>query len=350
MSRGRGADTLRTIVTEAELEDVLAAPTPEVVAALSRVAGDVLIAGVGGKMGPSLARLAVRASRAAGVQRRIIGVARFNDTATRDSLEQSGVETVSCDVFDRATVDQLPDAPNIVYMVGRKFGTVTDQPATWATNAYLPGVIAQRFAGSRIVAFSTGNVYPLSAVPGQGPTESDPVGPIGEYAQAALARERVLEFFSLRNRTPMAILRLNYAIEPRYGVLRDIADRVSAGDTIDLSTGFVNVIWQRDANAIALRALEHCASPPFVLNVTGFPAHAVRDLALAFAQRFGVDPKFQGPEGATALLSNASRCRALFGQPPVLIDEMVDRVAEWMAAGGRSLLRATHFEEREGRF
>lgn len=337
-------------MTEAELEGVLAAPTPEVVAALSRVAGDILIAGVGGKMGPSLARLAARASRVAGVPRRIIGVARFSDGVTRESLEQSGVETVSCDLFDRVAVDRLPDAPNIVYMVGRKFGTAADRPATWATNAYLPGLIAQRYAGSRIVAFSTGNVYPPSPVSGQGPTENDPVEPIGEYAQAALARERVLEFFSRRHRTPMAILRLNYAIEPRYGVLRDLADRVHAGATIDLSTGFVNVIWQRDANAIALRALEHCASPPFLLNVTGFPAHAVRDLAAAFARRFGVEPKLQGPEGATALLSNATRCRDLFGEPRVQLDEMVDRVAAWLAAGGRSLRLPTHFEERDGQF
>lgn len=337
-------------MTEAELEDVLSEPPPEVVAALSRVAGDILIAGVAGKMGPSLARLAVRASHAAGVRRRVIGVARFSDAATREFLEQGGVETVACDVFDRVAVGRLPDAPNIVYMVGRKFGTSADQAATWATNAYLPGVIAERYSGSRIVAFSTGNVYPLSPVSGQGPREDAPVGPIGEYAQAALARERVLEFFSRRNRTPMAILRLNYAVEPRYGVLRDIADRVRDGAAIDLAVGFVNVIWQRDANAVALRALEHCASPPFVLNVTGVPARAVRDLAIAFARRFGVEPRLEGSEGATALLNDASRCRDLFGEPPVGIDKMVDRVAAWVQAGGRSLQRATQFQEREGRF
>ena len=337
-------------MTEADLEDVLSAPTTAVVAALGRVAGDILIAGVGGKMGPSLARLAVRASQAAGVQRRVIGVSRFSNAATREALEEAGVDTVACDVFDRLAVDRVPDASNIVFMVGRKFGTGTDQPATWATNAYLPGLIAERYAGSRIVAFSTGNVYPLSPASGQGPTEDANVAPIGEYAQAAIASERVLEFFSRRHRTPMTILRLNYAIEPRYGVLRDIADRVFAGQPIDLGTGFVNVIWQRDANAIALRALEHCTSPPFVLNVTGFPAVAVRDLAVAFAERFGVEPRLEGVEGSMALLSNASRCRDLYGEPPVAIDEMVDRVAAWVAAGGRSLHRATHFQEREGRF
>jgi nucleoside-diphosphate-sugar epimerase len=338
------------IVTEAELDDVLAAPTPEVVAALGRVIGDILVVGVAGKMGPSLARLAVRASRDAGAHRRIIGVSRFSNPATREALDRAGVETICCDGFDRPAVDRLPDAPNIIYMVGRKFGTSANQPATWATNAYLPGVVAERFAAARIVAFSTGSVYPLSAMSGGGPAEGDAVGPIGEYAAAALARERVLEFFSRRNQTPMAILRLNYAIEPRYGVLRDVADKVAARQPVDLDVGFVNVVWQRDANAIALRALEHCASPPLVLNVTGFPAHAIRDLAAKFAQRFGVGLELRGSEGATAPLSNASRCRELFGKMPVGIDEMIDRVAEWVAAGGRSLGLPTHFEEREGRF
>lgn len=337
-------------MTEAQLEDVLAAPTPEVVGALARVAGDILIAGVGGKLGPSLARLAVRASQDAGVPRRTIGVSRFSNPAVRESLDRGGVETISCDLFDRAAVDRLPDAANIIYLAGRKFGTSSDQAATWATNAYLPGVIAERFATSRIVAFSTGNVYPLTPVSGDGPAEGDPVGPIGEYAEAALGRERVFEFFSRRNQTPMALLRLNYAVEPRYGVLRDIADKVYAGQSVDLSMGFINVIWQRDANAIALRALERCASPPLVLNVTGFPAQAVRELATKFGCRLGVEARLHGAEGASALLSDASRCQALFGPTPVGIDEMIDRVAAWVAAGGRSLHLPTQFQQRKGKF
>jgi nucleoside-diphosphate-sugar epimerase len=337
-------------MTEDELEQLIAAPTPDVVAALTRLDGDLLILGVAGKMGPSLARLAARASRDAGVQRRIFGVSRFSNPAVRASLDRDGVETIACDLFDRQAVDRLPDAANVISMAGRKFGTSSDQAATWATNAYLPGAIAERFAASRIVAFSTGNVYPLSPVLGNGPTEDDPVGPIGEYAQAALARERVLEFFSRRNQTPMALLRLNYAVEPRYGVLRDIADRIFAGQPVDLSMGFVNVIWQRDANAVALRALERSASPPLVLNVTGYPAHAIRDLAAGLGRRLGVAPRLHGVEGATALLSDASRCEELFGRAPVGIDEMVEHVAGWVAGGGPSLHQPTHFQEREGHF
>ena len=334
-------------MTEDELEDLLAAPTDAVVEALGRTEGDIIILGVAGKMGPSLARLAVRAS---GSGRRIIGVARFGNGTVRALLDRSGVHTVSYDLFDHTALDALPDAPNVIYMVGRKFGTTGDEPATWATNAWLAGAVAQRFAGSRIVAFSTGNVYPLTSATGAGPTEADAPGPVGEYAQACLARERVFEFFSRRNGTPMALLRLNYAVEPRYGVLRDIADKVYGGHPIDLPMGFVNVIWQRDANAIALRALEHCATPPFVLNVTGRPAQSIRQLASGFGDRFAVAPRFRGVEGATALLSDASRCEALFGRPPVGVDEMMDRVADWVAQGGRSLQRPTHFEEREGRF
>ena len=337
-------------MTEAELDELLSHPTPELVASLARIDGDILILGVGGKMGPSLARLAARASRDSAGPRRIIGAARFTNPAARQALERAGVEAVTCDLFDRAAVERLPDAVNIIYMAGRKFGTSDDQPATWATNAYLPGVVADRFARSRIVAFSTGNVYPLAPVQSDGPTEADPVGPIGEYAQAARARERVFEFFSRRNNTPMAILRLNYAIEPRYGVLRDIADKVYRGEQVDVAMGHANVIWQRDANAIALRALEYCAAPPLVLNVTGRPAHAVRDLATRFGVRFGREPLVAGVESATALLSDASRCEALFGVAPTDIDRMIDYVAEWVAAGGRSLNRPTHFEDREGRF
>jgi nucleoside-diphosphate-sugar epimerase len=337
-------------VTEAELEALLSEPTPELVASIARVEGDILILGAGGKMGPSLARLAARAAAAAGVTPRIIAAARFTNPSTRPALEQFDIETIACDLFDRDAVASLPNTANIIYMAGRKFGTSGDEAATWATNAYLPGVIADRFARSRIVAFSTGNVYPLSSVRGNGPTEVDPVGPIGEYAQAALARERVFEFFSRRNDTPMAILRLNYAIEPRYGVLRDIADKAHGGLPVDVAMGYANVIWQRDANAIALRALEHCASPPLVLNVTGRPAQSIRDVAARFGARFGREPVIRGVEGSTALLSDAARCEALFGAAPTSVDRMIDHVAGWVAAGGRSLNLPTHFAEREGRF
>lgn len=337
-------------MTEDELGAELARPTPEVIAALRRIKGDILVLGVSGKMGPSLARLAVEASAASGSERRVMGVARFTEPGVRDELERGGIETFACDLVDRKAVEALPDAPNVVYMAGRKFGTATDQAATWATNAYLAGVVAERFRQARIVAFSTGNVYPLSPVEGDGPREDDPPGPVGEYAAAALGRERILQFFATRNGTPMAILRLNYAVEPRYGVVRDLADQVMAGTAIDLAMGYANLIWQRDANAIALRALEHCDTPPLILNVTGRPAASIRELAVRIGRRLGIEPRFAGTEAPTALLSDASRCETMFGPAPTSLDEMIRRVTDWVAAGGRSLHRPTHFAERNGRF
>jgi nucleoside-diphosphate-sugar epimerase len=332
------------------LEATLSQPTPAVVDALSTVAGDIVVLGAGGKMGPSLCRLAHRSLRESGKGNRVIAVARFSNGELRSALEADGLETRQCDLVDAAQLAALPDAPNIIYMVGQKFGTSGEEARTWGLNAWLPGAVAMRYAQSRIVAFSTGNVYPLTSIDSAGPSEQDPTGPVGEYAQSALARERVLEFFSRRNGTPMAILRLNYAIEPRYGVLRDIADRVRAGEPVDLVMGRVNVIWQRDANAIALRALGACASPPLVLNLTGRPAISVRWLAEQFGKRWGVEPRFEGNEAATALLSDASRMEAMFGKPDVGIDEMIARVAEWVEDGGRSLNKPTHFTSREGRF
>jgi nucleoside-diphosphate-sugar epimerase len=335
---------------ERQLETLLSEPTPALIEAMGRLDGDLLILGVAGKMGPSLARLAVRASQAAGVARRVTGVARFSDPAVRHTLERDGVATLAADLFDPDTLKRLPDVGNVIYMVGQKFGTSDDASRTWAVNAYLPGLVAERYAGSRMVAFSTGNVYPFSDATTEGPDESSPLEPLGEYAQSAVARERVLEFFSRRHGTPMAILRLNYAIEPRYGVLRDLADTVWEGRTVDVSMGFVNVIWQRDANAIALQAFAHCDAPPFVLNLTGRPAQSVRRIAEEFGQRFGKPPLILGVEARSALLSDATRCESLFGKAPVGIDEMIDRVATWVQQGGRSLARPTHFSERGGKF
>ena len=337
-------------MSEAELEELLSRPTPAVVDAMGALDGDLLILGAGGKMGPSLARLALRASEAAGKARRIFAVARYSDPAVREALEAAGITTITSDLFDRGQAARLPEAPNVVFMAGQKFGTAADEPRTWAVNAFLPGLMAERFPESRIVAFSTGNVYPLWPLASAGPTETDPVGPLGEYAQSALGRERVLEYFGRQRRTPMAFLRLNYAIEPRYGVLRDIADRVNGGRPVDRGMGKVNLIWQRDANAVALRALAHTAVPPLVLNVTGRPAHPVRWLAEELGNRLGASPRFQGTEASTGLLSNASRMETLFGPPEVPIGEMLDLVSAWVRAGGRSLGKPTHFEEREGRF
>ena len=332
------------------VEDLLSRPTVEDVALMRRLAGDIAVLGAGGKMGPTLARLAARASRQAGTRRRVIAVSRFTDRGLRRKLESWGVETVAADLLRREEFAALPDASNVVFMVGRKFGTSQDPSRTWATNAYAPCLAAERFAGARVVALSSGNVYPLSDAAGPGCAEGGPLGPVGEYAQSVLARERLLAHFSRALGTPMAIMRLNYAVEPRYGVLREIADNVARGRPVKLSMGRVNVIWQRDANSIALGLLGHCGSPPFVLNVTGAPSLSVRGLAERFGRSFGIEPVYEGREAPTALLSDASLCRSLFGRPSVGVDEMVGLVARWVRAGGQRLAKATHFDRRDGDF
>lgn len=337
-------------MTDDALDELLSRPDPAVVEAMRRLEGDILVLGVSGKMGPTLAMLARRASAEARVRRRVIGVARFSAAAVRQRLERDGIETIAADLLDPEALRALPAAANVIYMAGQKFGTSQDQPLTWATNVAAPWLAAERFAGARIVAFSTGNVYPLTPVAKGGPTEDHPPGPVGEYAQSALGRERVLAHSAARHGTPMAILRLNYAIEPRYGVLRDIADKVKSGVSVDLAMGHVNVIWQRDANAVALRALAHCAVPPLVLNVTGTRTVAVRDVAEQFGRRFGLAPRFAGSEAPTALLSNAGRMASLFGEPPASLDFMIEQVADWIERGGSSLGKPTHFEERGGSF
>ena len=334
---------------DATLEAQLAEPTPQLVEAVGRLEGDVIVLGASGKMGPSLVGLLGRADRQARVERKIIAVARFTAEPSHRAFHDPRVRAISADLLDPTQVTALPDAPNVVFMVGQKFGTGADPGRTWALNAFLPGVIAHRYRRSRIVAFSTGNVYPLWPVGSDGPTETSPLEPIGEYAQSTLARERVLSFWSVRKGLPMALLRLNYAIEPRYGVLRDVADQVRAGRPIDLSMGAVNVIWQRDANAIALMAFGHLAVPPFVVNVTG-PKVSVREIAERFGRRWGVAPRFTGTEAPTALLSNAGLANQLFGPPPTSLDVMVDLVASWIEAGGGSLGKPTHFAERAGYF
>ena len=334
--------------SEADLEERLSRPTPADTAAIAVLEGDLVILGAGGKMGPSLARLARRASDEAGRGRRVIAVSRFRQAGLADELGRQGIEPVVCDLLDPAALEDLPDAANVVFMAGQKFGTAGDPTRTWALNAYLPTIVMRRFAGARVVVFSTGNVYPLVPVASGGSREDDPVGPVGEYAQSALARERLVSFLGPLNGTPAAILRLNYAVELRYGVLRDLADRILAHQPLDLTTGWVNVLWQRDANAIALQSLARCNIPPFVLNVTGPEVLRVRDVAQRIGARLGLEPQFVGTEADTALLSNASRCQTLFGPPSVDALTLCDWVADWVRAGGRSLGKPTHFDERGG--
>jgi hypothetical protein len=338
------------IRTEEELEERLSRPSPEAVRDIAQLKGDLVILGVGGKMGPTLARMAKRAIDEAGGKHAVIGVARFSDEGSRRSLEAAGVRTVPCDLLDRSQVARLPEAAALISAVGQKFGTTGAESATWATNAYLPGLIAERYPGVPTMVFSTGNIYPLVPVAGGGATEDLPPGPIGEYAQSALGRERMFEFFSRRDRTPMTLYRLNYAVELRYGILLEIALKVWNGTPLDVRMGYVNVIWQGDANAIALRMLFLGQSPPRVFNVTGGEILSVRELANRFGVLFDKKPVLDGREAETALLSDSSRARSVFGPPGVSVDQVVRWVAHWVQHSGRTLNRPSHFETRDGKF
>lgn len=340
----------RVPATVMELEDALTVPSEALVRDLAALDGDVLILGGAGKMGPTLAVLAQRALDAAGGGHGVIAVARFSDRAARERLEASGVRTHAVDLLDPAQLATLPDTPNVIYMVGTKFGTAGREPQTWATNAYLPGRVAERYAGARFVVFSSGNVYPLLPVPLGGATEGTAPAPMGEYAQSCLARERLFEFFARKRGTPVTIYRLNYAIDLRYGVLHDIARAVHAGEAVDLAMGNVNVIWQGDANAFALRALTLADVPPTVLNVTGPETISVRWLAEEFGRRFGIAPVFAAAEAPTALLSNATKAFGHFGYPRVTLARMIDWTAAWIGEGGLSLGKPTHFQGRDGKF
>lgn len=341
--------TESTIKTEERLEDLLSEPTPEVVAALGRLPGDIVVLGVSGKMGPSLARMARRASDAAGVERRVIGVARFS-AGGQETLEAHGIETIKCDLHDEDAVARLPEAENVIYMVGRKFGSTGEEYETWATNCYVPALICRRYRHSRIAAFSTGNVYGLAPVDGGGSRESDSLAPVGEYAMSAFGRERLFEYFSRSQGTPLAIVRLNYACELRYGVLVDLAQRIQAGEPVDLSMGYLNTIWQGDANAMTLRALEQAASPPWTVNVTGAELLAVRSICDRLGELLDKLVRFTGVEADTAILSNVSRATELWGTPRVSVDQLLTWIADWVGRGGRSLGKPTHFESRDGRF
>src|SRR4051794_180100 len=289
-------DSLDRIKDVEQLEELLSEPAGLAVETMARLEGDLVLLGVGGKMGPTLARMARRADEAAGVRRRILGVSRFTDAAQRQRLEAHGIETVACDLLDAEQLTRLPDAPNIIFMTGMKFGATGNASRTWAMNAFLPGLIAQKYRNSRIVAFSTGNVYGLSPVRLGGSLEEDVPFPQGDYSQSALGRERIFEHFSGTNSTPMAILRLNYATELRYGVLVDVARKVYAGEAVGLTMGHFNALWQGDANAMALCAFGHVSSPPLVVNLAGPELLSVRRVAEAFGRLFGRPVVFEGSE------------------------------------------------------
>jgi dTDP-4-dehydrorhamnose reductase len=338
------------INTEAELEDALAEPSDADIECVARLDGDVLIVGAGGKMGPSMARRVHRALARAGSRRRVIAASRFSSPSARTTLEAEGIETRVCDLLDHAGIAALPRCPFVLFLAGRKFGTLDRTDVTWTTNTVVPARVAEHFAQSRLVVFSTGNVYAMVAIDGPASTEEDAPAPVGEYAQSCLGRERVVEYVSREQRARAVIYRLNYAVDLRYGTLVDVARGVFAGQPIDLTVGFFNAIWQGDANSYALRSLELCSSPPTILNVTGPERISVREAAGWFGSAFGRPPIFANSEGPVALLSDSSRCRARLGEPAVPLRLLRQLVAHWVAIGGSSLNKPTHFEVTDGRF
>ena len=333
-----------------KLEDLLSAPTPAVVDVMRRLRGDIILLGAAGKIGPSLARMTRRASDAAGVKRRIIAVSRFSEAGLREFFQTHSIETIACDLLDEAAVAQLPLAENVIYLAGLKFGSSSNVTAAWAMNTWLPTVVCRKFRASRIVAYSTGAVYGLTNCARAGSLETDEPQPIGEYAMSCLGRERMFQHFSGVLDIPVALIRLFYACELRYGVIVDIARKVLAAEPIDLTMAHFNVIWQGDNNAMTLLAFDHVASPPFVVNLSGPEKLSVREVAAALGDRLGKKPRFRGTESDTACLGDTNKGVQLFGRPCVTADQLIEWIADWVLRGGPSLGKPTHFEARDGRY
>lgn len=342
---------MRPILNVADLEEQLSLPTSGVLETLASVPGDVMVLGAGGKMGPTLARMVRRGMDQLGQrERRVFAVSRFSSRAVAAELESHGVQTIACDLLDRAAVANLPDVPNVIFMAGQKFGTADSPELTWVMNTLVPAVVAERYAAARIVVFSTGCVYPLVAADSLGATEDAPLTPPGEYANSCVGRERVFSHLAKQNGTSTLMFRLSYAIDLRYGVLQDVARKVAQGEPVDVSMGAANVIWQRDANARAIQCLQHTSTPPLALNVTGLEPVRIRTLAERFGHLLGREPVIQGREGAVAWLFDARRSYELFGPPTVSLDEMIEATAQWVRLGGQTLGKPTHFEVRDGQF
>ena len=348
-------------IDEGALDDLLSMPSVGTEATLQACGGDVVILGAGGKMGPTLARMVRRAldgvaesereeERANAAPRRVVAVSRFSSSAAELALRASGVETIACDLTDRDAVARLPDAANVIFMAGQKFGTTGAPGDTWMMNTVVPAFCADRYRGSRIVAFSTGNVYPLTPVASGGSREEDAPAPVGEYASSCLGRERVFEHHAARHGTRVSLVRLNYAVDLRYGVLTDIALKVWSGEPVDVTMGYVNVIWQGDANRLAIDCLAHASTPPFVVNVTGSSVLSVRAIAERFGKLLGRETTITGTEAPDALLSDTTKMCDVLGEATSPVWWMMLRTADWIRGGGRLLGKPTKFERRDGRF
>jgi nucleoside-diphosphate-sugar epimerase len=341
---------LKKFTDEEHLDEFLSRPGKEVKEMFSKIDGDIIFLGATGKTGPYLARMAKRACDEAGIRKRIIGVARFSRPGQKEYLEKHGIETICGDLLDTGFLGSLPQVRNVFYLAGMKFGAVDNLPVTWAVNSWLPGLVAEHFRNSRIAAFSTGCVYPLVPAASGGSVETDPPEANGEYAQSCLGRERMFEYGSNKYKTPVVLIRLNYAVEMRYGVLVDIASKVLGGEAVDLAMGYFNVIWQGDMNDFVLRSLEYAGSPARILNITGPETLSVREVASEFGNLFGVTPRFTGSEAGTALLSNSGEAFRLFGKPRIPVSRIIQWTAEWLKEGKRLLGKPTHFEVRDGKY
>lgn len=341
---------VKEIQSVEQLEDMISTPTEAVIDSISRMKGDLLILGVGGKIGPSLARMANRASVLSNSKKRIIGVSLFSSEKEKEVLEKFGIEIIHGDLMDGAFLKTLPNVENVVFMAGMKFGSMENISLTWAINSYLPGLIAERFKSSKIVIYSTGCVYPFVHINTGGATEQTAPQAVGEYAQSCLGRERMFEYGSIKNNTPVTIVRLNYAVEMRYGVLVDIALRVKNKIPVDLSMGWANVIWQGDANAMVLRSFEICETPPKILNLTGPEIMSLRWAAQRFGGLFNTDPIFENTENETSWINNAAQCFRLFGYPEVALEQIIVWIAKWINKNLPILNKPTHFETRDGKY
>ena len=334
----------------ASLEEKWLSPSEGLIEDIKRIDGDIMVLGAGGKIGPSICRLAKQAIERAGLDKRVVAVSRFSEAGLAAELNAEGIETISANILDDSQLQDLPEMDNVLYLAGTKFGTSNNEPYTWAMNTYLPGRVAEKFRRSKIVVYSTGNVYPFTPVNSGGATEELRANPVGEYGQSCLGRERIFQHFSSVYGTPLLIYRLNYAIDFRYGVLLEIAKSVLNGKPIDVSMGHVNVIWQGDANEMAIRSLLHCEAPAKLLNVTGPETVSLRWLAQEFGRIFSTVPVFSGEEQPTALLSNAAESFRLFGYPRTTLKQMIGITAQWLLEGGQTINKPTHFQERKGQF
>jgi nucleoside-diphosphate-sugar epimerase len=333
-------------IDEKGLEDILSEPTEATKKVIADLSGDIVVLGAGGKMGPTLAMMLKKASG----DKRIYAVSRFSDKAVRSRIEQAQVETIEADLLDESHYRKLPDVENVFYLAGMKFGSTGNQPLTWALNSFVPALVARHYKDSRIVAYSTGNVYPLVEIAGGGATEQTTPEPIGEYAQSCLGRERMFEYFSQLYKTPVTLVRLNYANEPRYGIIVDLTSKILNDEPINLTMGAVNLIWQRDANDYIIRSISLAKSLPAVLNITGPETITIRRLAEQIGDTLGKKPKFVSKEAASALLSDASYCLSTFGLPQTTLEQMVSMIARWVAAGKKTLNKPTKYEARDGKF